>query len=456
MAFDVARVRSQFPILRRKVPTLDGRQRPLIYMDHGASTHAPQPVIDRVVEVLSRSYANIHRGNHTLSLQSSDDFDHAVKAMCRFVGADKGQIGVLGQNTTMVLDMAAHIVATRKGKTLTTNMEHHSNDLPHRRRGAVVRAEVDGQGRVLLDDLQAKLDKGGIKLVTVSGASNVTGYTPPIHKIARMAHGAGALILVDAAQLYAHKPIDLKAEGHPEHIDMLAAAGHKSYAPLGSAILVASKELLDAAPPYMPGGGTVQWVTDEDTLFATGPDRHMGGTPNIVGAIAFAAATEYLDSLGMEEVRAHEEGLIREGIKRFAEMEDDGLVRLLGPRRASEKVGVLSFDVPGVRHERVAAILNHEHAIATRNGCFCAQPLLNRLLGLGTTPDWTKSVSKGKQVQVPGAVRATLGLYNTEAELEALCDAVEQIAKGRVRGEYETDGRLCRPAHAPQEILASS
>src|SRR5688572_21725573 len=199
MAFDLERVRSEFPILQRRIQTLDGRERPLVYMDHGASTHAPQPVIDRVVEVLSHSYANIHRGNHTLSLESSDDFDRALETLCRFVGAGESQVAILGQNTTMALDMAAHMAAHLPGKTLATSMEHHSNDLPHRRRGDVLHAEVDDEGRVLLDDVQDKLDGGDVKLLAVSGASNVTGYTPPIHKLARMAHGAGARILVDAA-----------------------------------------------------------------------------------------------------------------------------------------------------------------------------------------------------------------------------------------------------------------
>ncbi|MEK6975915.1 MAG: aminotransferase class V-fold PLP-dependent enzyme [Candidatus Thermoplasmatota archaeon] len=450
MAFDVASVRAQFPILRRTVRTLDGRDRPLVYLDHGASTHAPQPVIDAVVQTLSHSYANIHRANHTLSVESSDHFDAACETLLDFVGADPTtHCAVLGQNTTMALDVAAHVMADVPGKTLTTLMEHHSNDLPHRARGAVVHADVDDQGRVDLGDVEAKLERGGIKLVAVTGASNVSGYVPPLHKLARLAHDHDARILVDAAQLYAHRPIDVKPASHPEHIDFLAAAGHKAYAPLGSAMLVGPREVLDAASPYMPGGGTVEWVTRKDVGFTKSPDRHMGGTPNIVGAIAFGAATEFLAKIGMTKIQSHEQAMLKHAMKRFAELDDEHGIRLLGPRSPKEKVGVLSFDVPGRRHELVSSILSHEFGIATRNGCFCAQPMLNRLLGLGDDPVWAREIGAGKDVPRPGAVRATIGVYNTEDELDQLCDALDVIGKGAEKGRYKEGTRMCEPIDLP-------
>lgn len=450
MAFDVAAVRAQFPILRRKVRTLDGKDRPLVYLDHGASTHAPQPVIDAVVDTLSRSYANIHRANHTLSVESSDRFDQACETLLRFVGADPAtHCAVLGQNTTMVLDIAAHAMAHVPGTTLTTLMEHHSNDLTHRARGDVAHADVDEHGRVDLDSVAERLEAGGVKLVAVTGASNVTGYVPPVHRIARLAHDHDARILVDAAQLYAHRPIDVKPTGHAEHLDFIAAAGHKAYAPLGSAVLIGPRDVLDAAPPYIPGGGTVSWVTRGDVGFAPSPDRHMGGTPNIVGAIAFAAATEFLDGLGMSKVYAHEQAVLRHAMRRFAELEDEHGIRLLGPRAPKEKVGVLSFDVPGRRHELVSSILSHEFGIATRNGCFCAQPMLNRLLGLGDDPVWAREVGAGKDVPRPGAVRATVGVYNTEAEVDLLCDALHVIGARREKGRYKEGTRLCEPIELP-------
>jgi cysteine desulfurase / selenocysteine lyase len=452
VAWQASAVRRDFPILRRRIRTASGRDVPITYMDHGASTHAPRPVIEAVVDFLEGSYANIHRGNHTLSLEASERFDEALATLLRFVGGDpRRDVAVPGTNTTTSLDLAAHVMAGVPGKTLVTASEHHSNDLPHRRRGKVVHTEVDADGRVLVEDIEAKLAKGGVKLVAVTGASNVTGAMPPIHRIARLAHDAGARILVDAAQLYAHAPIAMKPHGHPEHLDFVAAAGHKAYAPLGSSVLVGPRELLDAAPPYMPGGGTVEWVTDDDASYSKSPDRHMGGTPNIVGAIAFAAATDYLSGFGMEAVRAHEEAIIRHALKRFADLEEDHGVRLLGPREAKAKVGVFSFLVPGVRHEVVAAALDHEHGIATRNGCFCAHPLLYRLLGMSDADvaRVTKAISAGKDFERPGATRASLGLYNTAEDVDLLCDALAGIASGRMQAKYEVGkDHVCRPVDA--------
>ncbi len=449
MSFDLARIRADFPILDRKVPCLDG-ERPLVFMDHGASTHAPRQVIAAVTGLLENRYANIHRGNHTLSLESSDEFDAAPKVFADFLGADAAQkCFVMVQNTTQALDVAAHVMADVPGKTLTTRIEHHSNDLPHRRRGGpggVVYADVDDQGRLLMDEVESQLAGHDVKLVAVTGASNVTGYTPHLGKLARLAHDHGARILVDAAQLYAHKPIDVKPGDHPEHIDLLAAAGHKSYAPLGSAFLMGDRDLLDAATPYIPGGGTVDWVSDDGELYTKSPDRHMGGTPNVPGAVAFAEATRFLAKIGMDNVRDHEVELTNYALGRFRELAEDHGVELLGPKTADEKVGVFSFLVPGVRHELASAVLNHEYGIATRNGCFCAHPLLHRLLRLKDTSLWTDALARGESLPLPGASRATIGIYNTRDEFELLFDGIDTLARKAWRGEYDTtDPKLCLP-----------
>jgi cysteine desulfurase/selenocysteine lyase len=405
---------------------------PLRFMDHGASTHASQPVLDAVMDLHTKRYANIHRGNHTLSLESSDLFDGATKTFAKFIGAN-AETGcfVMGGNTTDSLSLAAHAVKNQPGATLTTMMEHHSNDLPHRGQGDVLHAEVDADGRVLLDDMEEKLQTNRIRLVAVSGCSNVTGYFPPIHKMARLAHDNGAKILIDAAQLYAHAPIDVKPDDHPEHIDMLAAAGHKAYAPFGSSFLYASQDMLDSIPPYRPGGGTVTWVTSDGAGFTKSPDRHMGGTPNITGVVAFAAATKWLSSIGMDNVQDHELKLTTHGLKRFKELHDDHGIALLGPKKANEKAGVFSFLVPGVHHSMVSHALSREHGIATRNGCFCAQPLLHRLLGIDDLTEWIAKMDVGDTSDIPGATRATIGIYQTPEDVDALANAVAAIAQGK-------------------------
>lgn len=432
MAFDTAAVRSQFPILRRRIRGADGRDRPLTYLDHGASTHAPQPVIDAVTGFLSNTYANVHRGRHTLSQESTDAIEDATATLAGFIGADEATQPIcLTGNTTQALDLAAHLMAEAKGATVVTQAEHHSNDLTHRRRGKVLRAPVDGHGRLLLDAMQEMLDENQVKLLAVTGASNVTGLMPPVHKLARMAHDAGARILVDAAQLYAHAPIDAKEPGHPEHLDFVAAAGHKAYAPLGSAFLAAPADLVDAAPPHMTGGGTVTWVTETGVRHKAGAERHAGGTPNIVGAIAFAAATRWLDALGMENVREHERLLVRHALRRFEGLAQEHGVRLLGPTEpgaAAFKVGVFAFVTPGLDHGECSERLDQGWGIATRNGCFCAQPLLNQLLGLGVEPAWTKRPDTDG-AEIPGATRATLGAYNTRADVDLLADALGEVCR---------------------------
>ncbi len=444
MAWDAEAIREQFPIIDQTVQTLDGAERPLVYLDHGASTHAPRPVLNAYKVFMERYYANIHRGHHTLSLQSSQLFDDVHNEMAAFVGAEIGpQYLLLSQNTTQALDMAAHLMADTPGKTAVSLMEHHSNDLPHRRAGEVEHFGLTPDGRIDLEDLQRVLDGGDVKLVAVTGAANVTGVLPPVAKMARMAHDAGARILVDAAQLIAHAPINVQEPGHSEHIDFLATGSHKAYAPFGSGFLLAPAEICDAAKPYMPGGGTVTWVTDADARFTLGADRHQGGTPNIAGAIGYAAALRWLGNIGIANIREHETELAAYGAKRFAEL--DG-VTLLGPQDAADRLAVFPFAIGDLDHALVSSVLNFEHGIATRNGCFCAHPYLHRLLGLGDTTEYTDPLDAGNKVDLPGAVRASCGIYNTKEDLDVLFAAIEDIAAGRIQGTYDVESSdYCKP-----------
>jgi len=195
-------------------------------------------------------------------------------------------------------------------------------------------------------------------------------------------------------------------------------------------------ELIDAAPPYMPGGGTVDWVTDRNAWFTAGPERHMGGTPNITGVVAFAAATRWLDAIGMDAVRAHEGELTEHGLERFRVLHAEHGLELFGPKTAAEKAGVFSFMVPGVRHDVVSRVLSEEAGVATRNGCFCAHPLLHRLLGLRDTSYWTEALSRGEDVDLPGATRATIGVYQRREDVDLLCDTLETIARRQWKGQY--------------------
>jgi selenocysteine lyase/cysteine desulfurase len=354
-------------------------------------------------------------------------FDDAYRVCAEFIGGnlDDGCVVFTG-NTTGALDLVAHLVSARPGKVLVTDLEHHSNDLPFRRRNTVVRVGVTPEGRLDMVDYARKLRANDVKLVTVTGAANVTGWMPDLYAMARMAHEAGALLCVDGAQLLAHAPVDVKPVDDPEHIDFLAAAGHKAYAPFGAGFLYGPRSVMDEAPAYIPGGGTAARVTSTGVEYLRAPDRHQGGTPNIPGVIAMATALAFLQRIGMERVRAHELELLERAWKGLSAIEG---VTLYGPPDWRERVGILPFNVAGVSDMLAAAVLAEEGAIAVRNGRFCAHPHADRLLraqGGFTT----------EEGQTPGAVRASLGLYNTAAEVDWLIQMVGRVARREWVGTY--------------------
>jgi selenocysteine lyase/cysteine desulfurase len=419
-------IREQFPITQQTFINAAGIQHTITYLDHGASTHAPCAVLDVYRDFLEHHYANIHRGNHYLSQKASELYDHVSEVVLDFVHADPTLNGViLTSNTTTALDIASYLMENVEGATLVSNMEHHSNDLPHRRRGPVLRIRVLEDGTLDYDDLESKLKNNRVKLVAVTGASNVTGYMPDIHRIARMAHENGAKILIDAAQLLAHHRIDMRPNDADDHIDFLAAAGHKAYAPFGAAFLVASIDAMNSMPPYIPGGGTVKFVTEDDIVWADGVERHCGGTPNIGGVIALGASLKWLGTIGMDWIREHELELLKHVEGRLRQI--DG-VNFLGNIPIERKLGVLPFNLRDLHHETVSKILNDEYGIATRNGCFCAHPYLTQLLNCTDPEEVRRKVAAGEDVLLPGAVRATIGIFNNEEDLDKLVDAVAMLA----------------------------
>jgi cysteine desulfurase/selenocysteine lyase len=436
---DIQKVRALFPITRQRFKVVGSAEpEPLIYLDHGATTHPPTPVLDAYRDFLERSYSNVHRGSHFLSQIATENFEHVYSDILDFLSAEPaGNTVILLSNTTQALDLAAHVMAGVNGVTLVSLMEHHSNDLPHRRRGPVQHFGVRADGSLDYEDLERRLQADRVRLVAVTGASNVTGFLPDIHRIARLAHQHGARILVDAAQLLAHATIEVGRNDDPGHIDFLAAAGHKAYAPFGSSFLFAPRDLCDQAPPYIPAGGTVVWVTPEEEYFKKSPDRHEGGTPNIAGAIALAASLRFLKEVGLPAIREHERELTEvaiDGLRRL-----DG-VRLLGDPDPDHRLGVLAFVIEGVPHELAATILNREAAIAVRNGCFCAHPYLHRLLGLSDTTDLRRRLEAGQEVDLPGAVRPTIGIFNDLADVEKLLAMVRVIRDRRWQGDYSDLG----------------
>lgn len=432
-------IRNEFPIVNRRVPVLGSGERTLVYLDHAASTHAPSTVLSYYVEFMEREYANIHRATHLLSRKATERFEEAYYIVADFIGAElrKGAV-CFAPNTTYAIDLCSHILADRPGKVITTELEHHSNELPHRRRGPVLRARVTDDGSLDLQHLEDLLRKHDVKLVAVTAGSNVTGYVPDIHRAARLAHENGAMILVDAAQALARLKIDVKDIDHPEHLDFLAGAGHKAYAPFGAAFLYGPRTVMTEAPPYIPGGGTASQVTARSAEYLDAPDRHHGGTPNIAGVVAMGRALLFLQQIGLDEIRTHEVHLTRMILDGFEKI---GGITVYGPSGADRRVGVVSFNVNGQSDLLTAAVLSEEGAIAVRNGRFCSHIYMDRLLQLqSSTPGGTMAATADVVSAPTGAVRASVGLYNDESDVERLLEFVQRVKERKWSGRYQIKG----------------
>ena len=437
--FNIDSIREQFPITQQTFNVYGSDEpRKLIYFDHGASTHPSLPVLNKYIDFLKHYYSNVHRGKHFLSMISTELFDSVYNTIFNFIHGDKDENSiVLTSNTTTALDMAASVMSGYDGITLVSLMEHHSNDLPHRARGKVVHFGLNPEGSLDMNDLEKKLKENKVKLVAVTGASNVTGFLPDIHEIARLAHKHGARILIDAAQLLAHRPIDVKPNSDESHIDFLAAAGHKAYAPFGAAFLFGPRDVLDNTNPYIPGGGTILYVTEDDVYYTKSPDRHQGGTPNIAGAIALAESLNFLSGVGLENIMHHEVELTDFALERLKTVPG---IQLLGNIAPENRLGVITFNVGDLNNNLVSMILNYESAIATRNGCFCAHPYLYFLLGLEDTAELRAKLVRGEDVELPGAVRLTIGIYNTKEEIEELIRMLGVIANRKWKANYDKLG----------------
>ena len=437
--FNIKAIRDEFPITKQTFSIYGSAEpRNLIYFDHGASTHPSLRVLNKYRDFLEHYYSNVHRGKHFLSMISTELFDNVYSTIFNYIKGEREPNSIiLTSNTTTALDIAASVMSGYEGATLVSLMEHHSNDLPHRARSKVIHFGLNPDGSLDMNDLERKLKENRVKLVAVTGASNVTGFIPDIHEIARMAHRHGARILVDAAQLLAHRSIDVKPNSDAGHIDFLAAAGHKAYAPFGSAFLFGPRDVLDSADPYIPGGGTVVYVTEDDVYYSPSPDRHQGGTPNIAGAIALAESLNFLSDVGLDNIRNHEVELTEYALAKLKNVPD---LHILGNIKPENRLGVISFNVGDLNNNLVAMVLNYESAIATRNGCFCAHPYLHRLLGLTDTTELRAKLVMGEEVDLPGAVRLTIGIYNTQEEVDELIRMLGVIARKEWKANYDKLG----------------
>ncbi len=396
--YDVARIRADFPILARKV-----YDRPLVYLDNGASAQKPQAVLDAIRTAYAEEYSNVHRGAHFLSALATDRYEDARTTVARFLNAGSDDEIVFTANATD----AVNLVAASWGRTnlgegdeiVISEMEHHANIVPWQmlrdEKGVALKvAPVTDDGALDMDAFEALLSER-TKLVAITHCSNVLGTVTPAAEIARLAHEAGAKVLFDGAQAAVHLPVDVQAID----ADWYVFTGHKTYGPSGVGVLYGKLDLMNSMPPYRGGGEMIERVTFEKTTFKEAPHRFEAGTPPIVQAIGLGAALDYMDGIGREAIGAYEAELGEYAMARLKEIEG---MRLFGT--APGKAAIVSFNVDGVHPYDLATILDRA-GIAVRVGQHCAEPLMDRL-------------------GVAGTVRASFGLYNTREEVDALAGGV--------------------------------
>ncbi len=411
-----------------EVPCLDGTKRRYLGLDAAASTSALPAVAERVAQFLPW-YSSVHRGAGYKSRLATAAYEEARAAALEFAGrapsgAGGGDVAIICRNTTEAINhLAYRLRLAPSDVVVTTVVEHHANLLPWARlcRRRFVECGADGTfdpGAVA----EALAADPRPRLLAVTAASNVTGWTPDLARIVALAHERGVPVLADCAQLAAHAPL-------PTAPDFVAWSGHKMYAPFGAGVLVGPRTAFAEGDPFLAGGGAVDLVDLDEVLWSEPPEREEAGSPNVIGAVALHAAAEQLGAIGWPAIGEHDRRLaerLRRGLSKI-----DG-VRLLGPRAGTATLPLAAFVIEGVPHALVAARLSAEHAIGVRHGCFCAHPYLMRLLQLSAEEisAYRAAVRAGDHRAVPGAVRASAGIDTTEADIDRLLAAVLEIASG--------------------------
>lgn len=398
---DVERIREDFPILSR---TVYGK--PLVYLDNGATTQKPQQVLDCIMDAYTRNNSNIHRGVHYLSGVATEAHEAARARVAQYIGAADTAEVLFTRGTTESINLVARTLADQicgeGDEIVVSHMEHHSNLVPWQmacqRTGAKLRViPVSDSGELVMAEAE-RIISPRTKIVSIAHVSNVLGTVNPIEKIISLAHGVGAKVLVDGAQAIAHIPVDVVALD----ADFYAFSGHKMYAPNGIGVLWGKRQLLESMPPFMGGGEMIETVTLEKTTYNVLPYKYEAGTPDYVGSTALAAACNYIDGIGLDNIARYEHRLLDYTTSLLGEI--DGL-RIIGT--AKEKSGVVSFVVDGVHPYDIGAMVD-KLGIAVRTGHHCAEPLIDRF-------------------GIPGTVRVSLAFYNTTAEIDYLAASLRRV-----------------------------
>ncbi len=399
--FDVQRLRRDFPILSQRI-----HGKPLVYLDNAATTQKPQAVIDAMVRSYAEDNANIHRGVHLLSERATRAYEDAREKVRKFLNAANVREIIFVRGTTEAINLVAQTFGRahvgRGDEVLITEMEHHSNIVPWQllcdEKGAVLRVlPITDEGELRIDLLDGMMTDR-TKIIAVVHVSNSLGTINPIRTIVDKAHARGIAVLVDGAQAVAHMPVDVQALG----ADFYALSGHKLFGPTGIGVLWGRLPLLEAMPPYQGGGDMISAVTFKKTTYNVVPNKFEAGTPNIAGSVGLGAAIDYLGSIDVAAMQAYEDDLLAYGTAALTSLTG---VRLVGT--AARKASILSFVMDDVHPHDIGTILDQE-GVAIRTGHHCTQPLMDRLC-------------------VPATARASLALYNTKEEIDALVGALGKV-----------------------------
>ncbi len=400
-AFDVDRIRADFPILGQKV-----HGKPLVFLDSGASAQKPQVVIDAMSQAYATQYANVHRGIYQLSQQATDAFELAREKVARFINAGDTRQVIFTRNATEAVNLVANSYGWELlqpgDEVLISHMEHHANIVPWQllrdRRGIVLKvAPILDDGSLDMAAFAALLGPR-TRLVAIAHVSNVLGTVNPVAEIVRLAHANGSHVLIDGSQAVQHMRVDLQALG----ADFYVFTGHKLYGPTGIGVLYGKLDLLERMPPWQGGGDMILSVTFEKNEWADLPHKFEAGTPAFIEAVGLGAAIDYVESVGLEAIQAHEHDLLDYATR---ELKRINSLRIIG--EAPGKSAVISFVLEGIHPHDIGTILDRD-GVAVRVGQHCAHPLMERF-GVGAT------------------VRASFGMYNTRAEVDALCASLRRV-----------------------------
>jgi selenocysteine lyase/cysteine desulfurase len=429
--------------LNTLVPVAGDKHRRYINLDNAATT-PPFKTVLQTVNDFAPWYSSVYRGNGYKSRLSTNAYEEARRVVGSFFGASpEDHVVIFGKNTTEAINKLSYRLGLQKNDiVIISHLEHHSNDLPWRARATVKRINLTTKGSIDRTDFVAltKRYAGQIKLVALSGASNVTGYMPDLQWFARKAHEAGAQILVDCAQLAAHRMIRMGSLDDPAHLDYIAISGHKMYAPFGSGALIGRRDTFTRGEPEYRGGGTIQMVTTKNIDWALPPDSDEAGSPNVIGAVALARAMKTLSGIGFDAIASHEAALTDYALFQLKKVPGLKLYGEAEPYHMASRIGVIPFSLKGIPDYLVAAILGFEWGIGVRSGCFCAQPYVISLLGINRSG---QNLNRYRMLHhrrdlIPGLVRISLGLYNTQQDIDTLIVALQAIARGE-HGEYSVE-----------------